>query len=486
LIAKDASSSYQAGRRSPAWRKIKLIQQQEFVVGGWTEPRETRSHFGALLLGVYEDGRLTYVGHTGTGFDQKELERVWTLLRARETDRSPFSGPIKTNEPAHWARPDLVAQVKFTEWTADRKLRHPVYLGLRDDKSANAVVKETPPRRRSNRQTSTRKDAADPALSKVIDQLHALEGARRDGTIELPNGDRVGVTNLSKIFWPEGTITKGELLRYYVEVSPYLLPAVADRPLVMKRFPNGVQGSAFYQQRSRQERPPAGVRIEQLPSDLDPIGEAGATRYVGGSLTTLLYMAQIAAISQDPWFSRVQSPLNADYVALDLDPGEGATFAQVLDVARWVRDELASLGVPGVPKTSGSSGLHVYIPLPPHTSYESGMLFCQIVATLVAARHPKVATVERMVARRPRGTVYVDFLQNILGKTLATAYSARASRFAGVSTPLAWKELDRGVDPRDFTIRTAAARFRDVGDLWSRLRTDTPADLEAVLRKYAR
>ncbi len=486
LIAKDASSSYQAGRRSPAWRKIKLIQQQEFVVGGWTEPRETRSHFGALLLGVYEHGRLTYVGHTGTGFDQKELERVWTLLRARETDRSPFSGPIKTNEPAHWARPDLVAQVKFTQWTADRKLRHPVYLGLRDDKSANAVVKETPPRRRSNRQTSTRRDAADPALSKVIDQVNALEGARRDGTIELPNGDRVGVTNLSKIFWPEGTITKGELLRYYVEVSPYLLPAVADRPLVMKRFPNGVQGSAFYQQRSRQERPPAGVRIEQLPSDLDPIGEAGATRYVGGSLTTLLYMAQIAAISQDPWFSRVQSPLDADYVALDLDPGEGATFAQVLDVARWVRDELASLGVPGVPKTSGSSGLHVYIPLPPHTSYESGMLFCQIVATFVAARHPKVATVERMVARRPRGTVYVDFLQNILGKTLATAYSARASRFAGVSTPLAWKELDRGVDPRDFTIRTAAARFRDVGDLWSRLRTDTPADLEAVLRKYAR
>jgi bifunctional non-homologous end joining protein LigD len=486
LIAKDASSSYQAGRRSPAWRKIKLIQQQEFVVGGWTEPRETRSHFGALLLGVYEHGRLTYVGHTGTGFDQKELERVWTLLRARETDRSPFSGPIKTNEPAHWARPNLVAQVKFTEWTADRKLRHPVYLGLRDDKSASAVVKERPPRRRSNRQTSTRRDAADPALSKVIDQLHALEGARRDGTIELPNGDRVGVTNLSKIFWPEGTITKGELLRYYVEVSPYLLPAVADRPLVMKRFPNGVQGSAFYQQRSRQERPPAGVRIEQLPSDLDPIGEAGATRYVGGSLTTLLYMAQIAAISQDPWFSRVQSPLDADYVALDLDPGEGATFAQVLDVARWVRDELASLGVPGVPKTSGSSGLHVYIPLPPHTSYESGMLFCQIVATFVAARHPKVATVERMVARRPRGTVYVDFLQNILGKTLATAYSARASRFAGVSTPLTWKELDRGVDPRDFTIRTAAARFRDVGDLWSRLRTDTPADLEAVLRKYAR
>ena len=489
LIAKDVTSTYQAGRRSPAWRKIKVVQQQEFVVGGWTEPRETRSHFGALLLGVYEDGRLTYVGHTGTGFDQRELERVWTLLRAREVDRSPFSAPIKTNEPAHWARPDLVAQVKFTEWTADRKLRHPVYLGLRDDKRAEEVTREGAKGANGAKGAKGAKGAgADgaSALRGVVEQLRGLEDARRDGAIELPGGDRVGVTNLAKVFWPAQKITKGDLLRYYVEVSPYLLPAVADRPLVMKRFPNGVDGKAFYQQRSREERPPSGVRVETLPPALDPIGEPDAKRFVGGSLTTLLYMTQIAAISQDPWFSRVQSPLDADYVALDLDPGDGATFAKVLDVARWVRDELASLGVPGVPKTSGSSGLHVYIPLPPHTSYESGMLFCQIVATLVATRHPKVATVERMVARRPRGTVYVDYLQNILGKTLATAYSARASEFAGVSTPLTWKEVDRGIDPRDFTVRTAPARFQELGDLWARLRADKPADLEAVLRKYAR
>jgi len=156
----------------------------------------------------------------------------------------------------------------------------------------------------------------------------------------------------------------------------------------------------------------------------------------------------------------------------------------VLDVARWVRDELAALKVPGFPKTSGSSGLHIYIPLPPGTSYESGMLFCQIVATVVATRHPKQATVERAVARRRKGSVYVDFLQNIEGKTLATAYSARASAFAGVSTPLAWKDVDAGVDPRDFTIRTALARFRQTGDLWGKLRTSKPADLEAVLRKY--
>ena len=335
-------------------------------------------------------------------------------------------------------------------------------------------------REKGGAQLAPKKDNA------LLDQLQTLEEAKKDGTIELPSGERLGVTNLAKIFWPELKLTKGDLLRYYATVGPYILPAVADRPLVMKRFPNGVTGMAFYQQRSRQEKPAAGVRVETLPVDLDPISEADAQRYVGGSLITLLYMTQIAAISQDPWFSRVQSPLDADYMALDLDPGEDTPFARVLDVARWVRDELAALKVPAVPKTSGSRGIHIYVPMPPGTSYESGQLFCQIVATVIAARHPKVATVERTVRARPRGTVYVDYLQNILGKTLATAYSARASAFAGVSTPLEWAELDGKLDPREFTIVTAPQRFAEKGDLWARLRTARPANLESVFRKYAR
>jgi bifunctional non-homologous end joining protein LigD len=323
-------------------------------------------------------------------------------------------------------------------------------------------------------------------LAGVADQLRALEDARKDGTIELPDGGRIGVTNLWKVFWPKHKLTKGDLLRYYAQVSPFLLPAVADRPLVMKRFPNGVDGPAFYQQRSRLEKPPEGVRIEQLPPDVEPISEPDTRRFIGGSLITLLYVTQIAAISQDPWFSRVQSPLDADYVALDLDPDDDTPFERVLDVARWIRDELASLKVPAVPKTSGSSGLHIYIPLPAGTSYESGMLFCQIVATVIASRHPKIATVERKVKARARGTVYVDYLQNILGKTLATAYSARASEFAGVSTPLDWNEIDDRINPRDFTITSAPARFAARGDLWARLRTTRPANLEAVFRKYVK
>ncbi|MDQ3347070.1 MAG: DNA ligase D [Acidobacteriota bacterium] len=494
LIVKEARAPYHSGRRSPAWRKRKELRQQEFVIGGWTEPRQTRQYFGALLLGVRapDDDALTYVGHTGTGFNQAELARVSKLLKPREIPRSPFSSRIRTNEPAHWVRPDLVAQVRFTEWTADDKLRHPVYLGLRDDKLAADVVREQPrgasarPRASAPKPRAARgrHAEAEAASASVVSQLQALEDERRDGTLTLPDGSRVGVTNLAKVYWPAVKLTKGALLRYYAGVSALLLPAVADRPLVMKRFPNGVGGMAFYQQRSRQEKPPAGVRVETLPPGLDPISEPDARRFVGGSLITLLYMSQIAAISQDPWFSRVQAPLDADYVALDLDPGDDTPFSRVLDVARWIRDELASLRVEAVPKTSGASGLHIYVPLRPGTSYESGMLFCQIIATVIASRHPRAATIERTVRARPRGTVYVDFLQNILGKTLATAYSARASAFAGVSTPLRWEELDEAIDPHDFTITTAPARFRQTGDLWARLRTARPADLEVVFQKY--
>jgi bifunctional non-homologous end joining protein LigD len=494
LIVKEARAPYHSGRRSPAWRKRKELRQQEFVIGGWTEPRQTRQYFGALLLGVRapDNDALTYVGHTGTGFNQAELARVWKLLEPREIPHSPFSSRIRTNEPAHWVRPDLVAQVRFTEWTADDKLRHPVYLGLRDDKLAADVVREQPrgasarPRASAPKPRAARGRHAEAgaASASVVSQLQALEDERRDGTLTLPDGSRVGVTNLAKVYWPAVKLTKGALLRYYAGVSALLLPAVADRPLVMKRFPNGVGGMAFYQQRSRQEKPPAGVRVETLPPGLDPISEPDARRLVGGSLITLLYMSQIAAISQDPWFSRVQAPLDADYVALDLDPGDDTPFSRVLDVARWIRDELASLRVEAVPKTSGASGLHIYVPLRPGTSYESGMLFCQIVATVIASRHPRAATIERTVRARPRGTVYVDFLQNILGKTLATAYSARASAFAGVSAPLRWEELDEAIDPHDFTITTAPARFRQTGDLWTRRRTARPADLETVFRKY--
>jgi len=420
------------------------------------------------------------------------------------TDRSPFADNFKTAEKAAWVKPTLVVEVRFTEWTSDGLLRQPVYLGTREDKSAKQIRREDArPQavpalpangryKKNVRVGGVKKEpgsttASSPeSLRGVIDRLRELEDTRKDGDLALPNGDTLRITNPAKVFWPALKITKGDLLRYYVEVSPYLLPVVDDRPMVMKRFPNGVDKPAFYQQR-HPETPPPGVRRVVLPEDVEPISEDGPRdRVIGGSLTTLLYMTQLAAISQDPWFSRVSDPWHQDHTAIDLDPGEGAGFDKVLDVARWVKEEMDRLGVPGFPKTSGSRGLHIYIPLPPKTTYESGQLLSHLIATLVCDKHPKIATIERMVKKRRHGTVYVDYLQNILGKTLATAYSVRATDYAGVSTPLKWTEVSRGVDPRDFTIRTALQRFEETGDLWKELRTSRPVNLTAVLSRASR
>ena len=518
LIAKHADSLYKSGKRSPDWHKLKIVHEQEFVVGGWTDPRQTRTYFGALLLGVYEGRDLVYVGHTGTGFNEKELARVMKLLVPLEIKECPFRNRPKTNERPHWARPELVAQIKFTEWTADAKLRHPVYLGLRDDKRPQEVHREqaaavrrttfdvaaaadagaktsartkpaarttsaaqaaphakraAPDQDRRSKSLERRQPLSASELSAVVDQLNGLEKSRKDGLVALPGGDSLKVTNLHKIFWPKQKLTKGDLFRYYVRVAPYVLPAVLDRPLVMKRFPNGVAAEPFYQHRAAEV--PAGVRtavvsvVEQRP------------QIIGGDLKALLYTTQLAAISQDPWFSRVQHPEYADYSAFDLDPSDGVPFERVLDVARWIRDELDTLGARGVPKTSGSDGLHIYIPLPPGTPYDAGLLYCQIVATIVAQKHPKVATVERAVAARGK-RVYIDCLQNILGKTLATAYSARASDYAGVSTPVTWQEIDAGFDRKAFTIETVPARLEKVGDLWAALRKSKGIDLARVTR----
>ena len=491
LIAKRADSLYKSGKRTPDWHKLKIVHEQEFVIGGWTEPRQSRAYFGALLLGVYEGADLVYVGHTGTGFNERELSKVMKLLVPLEIDDCPFNNRPKTNERPHWVRPELVAQIKFTEWTADAKLRHPVYLGLRDDKKPREVrreedaavrratfdVSEAADTKATSRGTRTSKPARTTAtaadLANVLDQLAALEKARKDGVLELPGGDSLKVTNLHKIFWPKQKLTKGDLFRYYVQAAPFVLPAVLDRALVMKRFPNGVAAQPFYQHRAPEV--PAGIRtavvsvVEQRP------------QIIGGDLKTLLYTTQLAAISQDPWFSRVQHAEFADYSAFDLDPSEGVPFEQVLDVARWIRDELDTLGAVGVPKTSGADGLHIYIPLPAGTPYDAGMLYCQIVATVVAQQHPKVATVERAVAARGK-RVYIDCLQNILGKTLATAYSARASDYAGVSTPVTWQEVDKGFDRKAFTIETVPARLRTVGDLWATLRKSKGVNLERVTR----
>jgi bifunctional non-homologous end joining protein LigD len=324
--------------------------------------------------------------------------------------------------------------------------------------------------------------AAAQAVSALLDQLDAIQGGSGSGVLNLPGGQRLDVTNLQKPFWPPRSrsgrsapaLTKGDLFRHYVRASPYILPVLEDRPLVMKRYPNGVAASPFYQHRAPDRIPP-GVRVESVASDVET-----RDHLVGGSLVTLLYTAQLASISQDPWLSRVGSEAIIDHIAIDLDPPDDLPFGRVLDVARWVRDALDSLKARGFAKTSGSGGLHVYVPMPPGTPYEAGFLYAQIVATMVAGAHPKLATVERSLKARG-GRIYVDFMQNSRGKTLASAYSPRANDFAGVSTPLTWDEIDEGrVTPKEFTIRNFEQRMKAVGDLWAPLRKAKGADLRRL------
>ena len=469
LIAKDGASRYRSGERAAEWRKIKLVKRQEMIVGGWTEPRRSRAKLGALLLGVREPAGLRYAGHVGSGFTEKDLGRIGRLLAAREVDDCPFTAKPPANERPHWVRPDLVAEVQFSGWTDDGIARHAVFLGLRDDVAPAGVVREDAP----EEQPRTPMHAELAKLTAALDEIEASKTG--GGRIDLPGGVSLDVTHLGKPLWPKLGFTKGQLMRYYVAVAPELLPVLEDRPLVMRRLPDGVDGSGFYQQRAPDKVPP-GVRVERIAADREV-----PTRLIGGSLTTLLYMTQLASISQDPWFSRAMSIDDIDFAAIDLDPLEGTPFATVRDVARWTHDELDALGIGGFVKTSGASGMHIYVPMPTGTPYESGMLFCQIVATIVAGKHPRAATVERAVERRPAGTVYIDYLQNIRGKTIACAYSARASAFAGASTPLRWTEIGERLDPRDFTIATLPARLRTVGDLWADLRRSRGVDLAAAL-----
>jgi len=489
IIAKRTDAPYQPGRRSKSWLKLKIEFQEEFVVGGYTDPRNSREYIGALLLGYYDGDRLIYAGHAGGGFDRQGLKEMYQRLHRLERKTSPFAEVPKTNEPPHWVRPEVVVEVKFSQWTGDGRLRQPIYLGTRDDKDPRDVRRESqsiqqseaadppgPPSSRRARSSTTaaarpmpkRSPAAKRGAERagvnasLVQQLDLIERSGGSGTLRIARGQTLDVTNLDKVYFPEERLTKGDLLRYYARVAPAILPVMADRPLVLKRTPEGIAGESFFQQNAP-ERPPAGVRVASVGKD-----ENGNElhRIIGGDLVTLLYIAQLGCISVDPWHSRIGSLDTPDYTILDLDPGPKATFRLVIQVAQWVRAELDKLSLHAALKTSGSRGLHIVVPLPTATSYETGLLIAQLVATRVASAHPTEATVARSVRSRAPGTVYVDYLQNIKGKSVAAAYCVRARPGATVSAPLEWSELKPTLDLHDFTIESVPVRLARRGDLW--------------------
>lgn len=297
--------------------------------------------------------------------------------------------------------------------------------------------------------------------SSLSAQLSAIEKAGGDGTLDFPEGDTLSVTSLDRLVFPGPALTKGDLMRYYVRVAPVLLPIIADRPLVLRRYPSGVSGRSFFQQNAP-EKLPESVRVETIT------GAEGEPqrRFVGGDLATLLYTVQIGAISVDPWNARVGSLHLIDHVIIDLDPGDGSSFATTVAVAKLVRDTLGVMGREGCVKTSGKRGLHIQFTLAGGATEQNVLALAGEVAVRVAMARPDVATVERSVDARAHGTVYMDYLQNIVAKSVAGAYSARATEAATVSTPLAWEELTDRLDPTHFTIRNVPARIARTGDLW--------------------
>jgi bifunctional non-homologous end joining protein LigD len=440
IMAKRASSRYAPGRRTRDWLKIKTHGEQEFVVAGYTRGSGRRADsFGALVLAVNEGGELRYAGNVGTGFNDAEITKLLKLLKPLHRATTPF--PVEPKLPkvrkgdVSWVEPRLVAQVRFTEWTHDGHLRHPAYLGIREDKAAADVTRERP-------------------ISDVV----------KRGKREVP------LSNLDKPFWPEEGITKGDLLAYYQAVAPVLVPHLKDRPFTMRRYPDGAYGKAFFQKDAPSHMPDWIPTFRALVSARE---QARTKKWIDLPLVNdelaLLWMVNMGCIDMNTWYSRVDRPDRPDFVLFDLDPTPEAPWSQTIEVALILKGLLDALGLTSFPKTSGGKGFHVLVPLDRRSTYEDTREFAEHVAGAIARLHPKLATTEWSKARR-RG-VLIDSNQNGEGKTIASAYSVRPKPGAPVSTPVAWDEVNEQLDPSSYTMAVVLERVQRLGDLHAGLLT---------------
>lgn len=428
MVAKRADSPYQQGKRGENWLKIKTHLRQEVIICGFTEPRGSREYLGSLILGLYKDGELTYVGHSGGGIPDNARRDLRAQLNEIEQKQLPFAtNPPSKGTAVHWVKPQLVCEVSFSEWTKEGYMRHPVFEGLRPDKKPGEVHKESA------------KPSQKPASGE-------------------PSYKDVTFTHLDKEFWPEKHYTKGDLIAYYDMVSDYILPYLKDRPQSLLRQPDGYKGNKFFQ-KDVTFHLPKGEKTVPVDSD------AGHVDYlVATSKQSLLLMAQLGCIEINPWSSRIGSLDKPDWGVIDLDP-EGVQFGTVIKVARAVHQVCEELGVAAYPKTSGKTGIHIFIPMGGKYTYEQVKDFVHLLVIRINQREPKITSLERMPAKRQH-KVYLDYLQNNEGQTLAAPYSVRPTKDASVSTPLTWDEITDDLRPSDFTIKNMEARLKKVGDLW--------------------
>jgi bifunctional non-homologous end joining protein LigD len=451
IVAKRLDSVYVPGSRSPAWVKVKAFRTMECVIGGWTAGQGGRNKtLGALLLGVYRDGKLQPVGHVGTGFDERTLRDLLQTLQEHESPTSPFATQPRTNQPARWSLPELVCEVEYAEMTRDGTLRHPTYRGLRPDVDPRDCTGE-------ERAESAKKaqEAAKRAATTGGPRDDGERAARVPAVLEV-EGRRIKLTNLEKILFPEDGYTKADLIRYYADVSPYLVPWLRDRPLTLKPFPDGIHGTHFYQKNK------PGFTPEWIKSWTDP-REPDNSYVLANDMATLVWMANYTAIEIHPRLARADDPEKPDNVMIDLDPAEGATWDDVKEVARAVREVLDDLGMIGFPKTTGSRGIHVLVPIARRYTFDQSRAFALRVGQLTREKLPKLVTLEFTKAKR-RG-IYIDYLQNTRAKSTAGPYSVRPIRRAPVSAPLRWEEIASLGRPDAFTMINMSARLEAVGDL---------------------
>ena len=418
IMAKRANSFYES-KRSSAWLKIKLVQQQEFVICGYTKGE--RKTFASLMLGVFEGGKLEYCGNVGTGFNEKSLTAIYTRLQPLIVPKSPFSSyKLPSNKGVTWVKPELACEVKFAQWTADRHLRAPVFLGLRPDASPRECVREMPP-----------------------------------ATVQM--------TNLTKVFYPKHNYTKGDVLAYYDGVADLLLPYLEQRPLALKRYPNGVEGKFFFQKHPSPGFPDAVKAPGEKEGDPEFI--------VCNDRESLLYLVNLGCIDHNPWMSRIGSLDNPDYILLDLDAND-CPYSMVVKAAQAIRKLLDKLEITGYPKTTGGDGMHIYIPVAARYSYDQARSFAEILSMLATRKNPDLFTTPRTVASRKKGRVYFDYLQIGKGKTISAPYVLRANPDALVATPLDWKEVAAKLSPEKFDLRNALRRFEKKPDLFREVLTN--------------
>ncbi|HEV3201023.1 MAG TPA: DNA ligase D [Bryobacteraceae bacterium] len=479
IIAKHASSCYES-KRSREWLKIKIVGEQEFAIGGFTEPQGDRDYFGALVLGLYDEGKLRWVGNVGTGFDQKLLADLHARLKPLVTDRCPFAERPKPDKGMTWVRPELVCQVKYANWTQDQRLRAPVFLGLRNDVRAEDAVREEAeatealdsPRRRGDAETGAKKTEG---KERGVGDRPLLPDVK-EATLTI-GGHILKFTNLKKVYYPDEGYTKREVLNYYDGVSDLILPHLVDRPLSLKRYPNGIKEEFFFQ-KDTPDSYPSWLRTESIDSDhtQKPI------RYVfAQDRASLMYLVNLGCIDHNPWMSRSPTLDHPDFVLIDLDPQE-CPFDLIVDAALMVKHVLDRIGLAGYPKTTGGDGLHVYIPLEPVYTFEEARIFAELIARVVIHEKPDMFTTPRSVSKRQRNRVYFDYLQVMKSKTIAAPYVLRAYPGAPVATPLEWSEVKRGLHPNQFNITNALGRFREKGDLFAGV-LKKPQPLEEALVK---